>query len=99
VYTTPSALVCWTAVSGPPQYGSFVSFIPRFGAVMTLRMKQMKTRRKKGELAKKLGNQNLQQMKKIINVERRVMDKKLGNRNQRGKKSMKWMIQMKMTIR
>jgi len=38
-------------------------------------------------------------MKKIINLERRVMYKKLGNRNQRGKKSMKWMIQMKMMIR
>jgi hypothetical protein len=42
-------------------------------------------------------------MMKIINLERRVMVmvmvRKLGNRNQRGKKSMKWMIQMKMMIR
>jgi len=49
-YIAPSALACWTAVSGPPEYGSIVSFIRRFGAV-TLRMKQMKTRKKKEEQA------------------------------------------------
>ena len=48
MYTAPSALLCSTAVSGLPKYGSFVFFIPRFGAV-TLRMKQMKTWKKKEE--------------------------------------------------
>jgi hypothetical protein len=38
-------------------------------------------------------------MKKTVNLERRVMYKKLGSRNQIGKKSMKWMIRMKMMIR
>jgi hypothetical protein len=36
---------------------------------------------------------------KIINLERRVMERTVGNRNQRGKKSIKWMTQMKMMIR
>jgi hypothetical protein len=62
-------------------------------------MKQLRTRKKKEEQEKKLGNQNLQQMRKILNLERRVMDKKLGSRNRREKKLMKWMMQMKMMIR
>jgi hypothetical protein len=37
-------------------------------------------------------------MKKKINMEKKVMERTLGNKNQRGKKSMKWMIQMKMMI-
>lgn len=72
--------------------------VVRFGAVIQ-KMKVKKTRMKKEEVEKKLENQNLQQMKEIINLKRRVMERTQGNRNQRGKKSMKWMIQMKMMIR
>lgn len=72
--------------------------VVRFGAVIQ-KMKVKETRMKKEEVEKKLENQNLQQMKEIINLKRRVMDRTQGNRNQRGKKSMKWMIQMKMMIR
>jgi hypothetical protein len=62
-------------------------------------MKEMKIMKKKEEQEKKLEIQNLEQMMKIINLERRVMERKVGNGNQRGKKSMKWTIQMKMMIR
>lgn len=72
--------------------------VVRFGAAIQ-KTKVKKTRMKKEEVEKKLVNQNWQQMKETINLKGRVMKRTQGNKNQRGKKSMKWMIQMRMMIR
>jgi hypothetical protein len=53
-------------------YSGLLSFVVRFGAVIQ-RMKVKKTRRKKEELEKKLENPNLEQMKEIINLKRKVI--------------------------
>jgi membrane protein involved in colicin uptake len=62
-----------------------VAVIVRSGAVTQKKKKVQKTRRKRGEVEKELGNQNLQQMKEIRNVKRRVTEITRENRSRRGK--------------
>jgi hypothetical protein len=59
--------------------------IGRSGAVIQ-KMMVKKTRRKKEEMERELRNKNLDQMKEIRNLKRRMEKRTWENKNQRGKK-------------